>query len=93
MKQLPLFVINVCNELAAFAKCFETINCLNVIVSSRIGEFDEAESREMLAETEYKRKIEIALSVPHVLVLVKNEIWDPKVVCSRKRRYLDYHSR
>ena len=92
MKQLPFFVINVGNELAAFAKCPETINCLSIIVSGRIGELDKAESKEMLAETEYKKNNEIALGVPHVLVLVKNEILDPVVVCSRKQQYLGYHS-
>jgi hypothetical protein len=36
--------------------------------------------------------MKFALSVPHVLVLVKIEIWDPVVLCSRKRQYLGYHS-
>ena len=53
MKQPPLFVINVGNKLAAFAKCSETINCLSVIVTGRIGKFDKADNqKEMLAETE-----------------------------------------
>jgi len=42
MKQSAFFVIDVGDKLTPFAKCLETINCLGVIVTVGIGEFDKA---------------------------------------------------
>jgi len=47
MKQSAFFVIDVGDKFAPFANCSETINCLRVIVTVGIGEFDKAESKKI----------------------------------------------